>query len=128
MFRLEKLLSSSAYLHAECAGGVRPLAGSGDYWRPGALLCFDARSGDRNRTHRRHRMDDKTTLLNQLRIDRGSTPAPSGKGWIWLVVAAVIVAAAALAAWWWTRPGAAPVHVAAAQAIAGDGAAAAGSI
>jgi hypothetical protein len=74
-------------------------------------------------------MDDKSALLNQLRIDRGSAPAPSGKGRIWLGVAAATVAAAAVAAgWWWTRPGAVPVHIAAAQAIAGDGAAAAGSI
>jgi RND family efflux transporter MFP subunit len=74
-------------------------------------------------------MDDKSALLNQLRIDRGSAPVPSGKGRIWLGVAAATVAAAAVAAWWWwTRPGAVPVHIAAAQAIAGDGAAAAGSI
>jgi multidrug efflux pump subunit AcrA (membrane-fusion protein) len=68
-------------------------------------------------------MDDKTALLNQLRIDRGSTPPPSGKRGIWLGAAAVIVGIAALAAWWWTRPGAVPVHVVVAQAIAGDGAA-----
>src|SRR6266446_2402085 len=74
------------------------------------------------------RMDDKSALLNQLRIDRGSASVPSGRGRIWLGVAAAIVAIAAVAAWWWTRPGAVPVHIAAAQAIAGDGAAAAGSI
>ena len=77
---------------------------------------------------RKQRMDDKTALLNQLRIDRGSTPLPSGKRGIWLGLAAVIVGIATLAAWWWTRPGAVPVHVVVAQAIAGDGAAAAGSI
>jgi RND family efflux transporter MFP subunit len=77
---------------------------------------------------RKQRMDDKTALLNQLRIDRGSAPLPSGKRGIWLGAAAVIVVLAALAAWWWTRPGAVPVHVVVAQAIAGDGAAAAGSI
>jgi RND family efflux transporter MFP subunit len=71
-------------------------------------------------------MDDKSTLLNQLRIDRASAPVPSGKGMLWLGVAAAVLAIAAVAAWWWTRPGAVPVHVAAAQAI--DGAAAAGSI
>ena len=73
-------------------------------------------------------MDDKSALLNQLRIDRGSASVPSGRGRIWLGVAAAIVAIAAVGAWWWTRPGAVPVHIAAAQAIAGDGAAAAGSI
>jgi RND family efflux transporter MFP subunit len=71
-------------------------------------------------------MDDKTALLNQLRIDRGA-PAPTAKVWIWWVAAGAVVAAA-LAVWWWTRPGAVPVHIVAAAAIAGDGAAAAGSI
>jgi RND family efflux transporter MFP subunit len=73
-------------------------------------------------------MDDKSSLLNQLRIDRGAAPASSGGGKIWLGAGAAIAVAAALAAWWWTRPGAVPVHIAAAAAIAGDGAAAAGSI
>jgi RND family efflux transporter MFP subunit len=72
-------------------------------------------------------MDDKSALLNQLRIDRGGAPAPTGKVWIWWVAAGAVVAVA-LAVWWWTRPGAVPVHIVAAVAIAGDGAAAAGSI
>jgi len=73
-------------------------------------------------------MDDKSALLNQLRIDRGTTPGSGGKGRIWLGGAVLIVIAAALAAWWWTRPRTVPVHVVAAQAIAGEGAATAGSI
>ena len=73
-------------------------------------------------------MDDKSALLNQLRIDRGEALASPGKGRIWLGVAAVIMVVAALAAWWLSRPSAVPVHVAVAQAIAGEGAAAAGSI
>jgi RND family efflux transporter MFP subunit len=73
-------------------------------------------------------MDDKSSLLNQLRIDRGAAPVSSGGGKIWLGAGAAIAVAAALAAWWWTKPGAVPIHVAAAAAIAGDGAAAAGSI
>src|SRR5580704_15549270 len=73
-------------------------------------------------------MDDKSALLNQLRIDRGGAQESSGKGWIWLSVAAAIVVGVGLAVWWWTRPGAVPVRVVAAQAIAGEGAAAAGSI
>jgi len=73
-------------------------------------------------------MDDKSTLLNQLRIDRGGASAPSGKSRIWLGAAAAIVVAAALATWWWTRPSAVSVHVVAATAIAGEGVAAAGSI
>src|ERR1700722_10783704 len=73
-------------------------------------------------------MDDKSALLNQLRIDRGSAPVSPGRGRIWLGVGAVLVLAAALAAWWWARPRALTVQVVAAQAIAGQGAAAAGSI
>jgi RND family efflux transporter MFP subunit len=71
-------------------------------------------------------MDDKTALLNQLRIDR-TEPAPGNRG-VWLGAGAAIVAAAGIAVWWWTRPGPVAVHVVAAQAIAGDGAAAAGSM
>jgi RND family efflux transporter MFP subunit len=73
-------------------------------------------------------MDDKSALLNQLRIDRAGAPAPSAARKRWLAVAAVIVLLAALGFWWATRPSAVPVHVVAPQPIAGDGAAAAGSI
>lgn len=72
-------------------------------------------------------MDDKSTLLNQLRIDRGSEPARSGKGWIWLIGLAVLLAAA-IAAWIWTRPATVPAHIVVAQAVTGTGAGAAGSI
>jgi HlyD family secretion protein len=72
-------------------------------------------------------MDDKSALLNQLRIDR-TEPAAAGNRATWLGAGAAIVAAAVIAIWWWTRPGAVPVRVVAAQAIAGDAAAAAGSM
>ena len=73
-------------------------------------------------------MDDQSALLNQLRIDRGSESVPSGRAWIWLTAALVILAAAGIAVWMWARPTGVPVQVVAARAIAGDGAAAAGSI
>ncbi len=73
-------------------------------------------------------MDDKSALLNQLRIDRGGEPTPARSGRIWLGAGATLAAAAALAAWWWTRPGVVPVRVVSAQAVSGEGAAAAGSI
>ena len=73
-------------------------------------------------------MDDQSALLNQLRIDRGSESAPSGRAWIWVTAALVILAAAGGAVWMWARPTGVPVQVVAARAIAGDGAAAAGSI
>jgi RND family efflux transporter MFP subunit len=71
-------------------------------------------------------MDDKSTLLNQLRIDRSGEPAPSRTSRILLAAIVAIVAMAALVAWFWSRPGVVRVHVASAQAIAG--AAASGSI
>jgi RND family efflux transporter MFP subunit len=73
-------------------------------------------------------MDEKSALLNQLRIDRGSASAPSAKGRIWFAVAAALVAVAAIAYWWWRAPAGVPVHVVTAQAIAGGGASAAGSV
>lgn len=72
-------------------------------------------------------MDDQSALLNQLRIDRGSESAPSGKAWIWLTAALVVLAAAGIAVWWWMRPNGVPVQIVTARAIAGEGAGA-GSI
>ena len=71
-------------------------------------------------------MDDKSALLNQLRIDRAAAPAPTAR-WPWLALAAIILLAA-LGIWWATRPSAVPVHVVAPQPIAGGSSAAAGSI
>jgi len=73
-------------------------------------------------------MDDKSALLQQLRIDRGSAAVPAGKGRIWMGAAVAIVIVVAAAVWWWKRPDAVPVRVVAAQAIFGEGAAAAGSV
>jgi RND family efflux transporter MFP subunit len=74
------------------------------------------------------RMDDKSALLNQLRIDRGSEPAPSGKAWVWRIAAVGALAAAAIAVWWWMRPTPLPVHAVPAQGIAEGGSSAPGSI
>ncbi|MGD0503438.1 MAG: efflux RND transporter periplasmic adaptor subunit [Steroidobacteraceae bacterium] len=72
-------------------------------------------------------MEDKSALLNQLRIDRDSEP-PRSAGWgLWVIAAAAVLAVAALA-WFWHRPKGIPVHVAVAQAAADDGSAAASSI
>jgi RND family efflux transporter MFP subunit len=71
-------------------------------------------------------MDDKSTLLNQLRIDRSGDSTPSRAGRILLVAVVAIVAIAAIAAWFWSRPAVVHVHAASAQAIAG--AASSGSI
>jgi RND family efflux transporter MFP subunit len=74
-------------------------------------------------------MDDKSALLNQLRIDRGPQGASSSRGRLWLVAGGVLlVLAAGAATWFWTRPSGIPIHVAEAQATAGVGAAGAGSI
>ena len=73
-------------------------------------------------------MDDKSALLNQLRIDRSSESAPPRARWILPAAAGVVVVAAGIAIWWWSRPAIVAVHAATAQAITGEGPAAAGSI
>jgi len=73
-------------------------------------------------------MDDKSALLNQLRIDRSGDSMPSGKGRIWFAAAAIAVLAAVAMIWAWTRPSPVTVHVAVARAIAGGTPAIAGSI
>jgi len=64
-------------------------------------------------------MDDKSALLNQLRIDRGGQSPPSRTGKLWLAGIVTILAIAAIAGWFWSRPGAVRVHTASAQPITG---------
>jgi RND family efflux transporter MFP subunit len=73
-------------------------------------------------------MDDKSALLNQLRIDRGTESAAGGLPRVWLAAAAVALIGAALLAWTWARPAALAVHVAVAQALPAGAATIAGSI
>jgi RND family efflux transporter MFP subunit len=61
-------------------------------------------------------MNDKSALLNQLRLDRGSVPDTAGRGRVWLVVAIVLAALGGAGAWFWSRPVPVPVHVVVAQA------------
>jgi RND family efflux transporter MFP subunit len=64
-------------------------------------------------------MDDKSALLNQLRIDRGGPSTPSRAGKLWLAGIVTVLGIAAVVAWFWTRPGAVRVHTASAQPIGG---------
>src|SRR5271155_3015021 len=64
-------------------------------------------------------MDDKSTLLNQLRIDRGSPSVPPRAGKLWLAGAVTVLVIAAIVTWLWTRSSAVRVHTASAQAITG---------
>ena len=77
-------------------------------------------------------MNDKSALLNQLRIDRSTAPPPADRGWLkWLALAIVVLLLAALAAWWLSRPSGVPVKLATAQALkgaAGSGTAAGASL
>jgi RND family efflux transporter MFP subunit len=72
-------------------------------------------------------MDDKSALLNQLRIDRESEPANPARWPFWLAGAAAILSIAGLT-WYWLRPVGIPVHVAIAQPASTDNAAAPASI
>jgi len=73
-------------------------------------------------------MEDKTALLNQLRIDRGSDGAPAGKTALWISVGIFVVVVAGAAIWWFARPRGLPVRIATAQAVADTGALGAGSV
>ena len=67
-------------------------------------------------------MNDKSALLNQLRIDRPNEPPPAERGWLKWLAGSVAVVALAAGAWVvLARPAGVPVHVATAQAIASSG-------
>jgi RND family efflux transporter MFP subunit len=62
-------------------------------------------------------MNDKSSLLNQLRIDRGTEPEEAGPRWrLWAAGAAVVVLA--VVAWFvFSGPSGVPVHAAVATAV-----------
>lgn len=65
-------------------------------------------------------MDDRSSLLEQLKIDR-SDDEDSGGVWRWIVVAGVLVAAAAAGAWYYaTAPQPVTIRVAVAEPIAAE--------
>ena len=62
-------------------------------------------------------MNDKSALLNQLRIDRSAAPPPPDRGWVkWLILALVLLAVAGGAWKLLSAPGAVPVKAVSAQA------------
>jgi len=73
-------------------------------------------------------MDDKSELLNQLRIDRGSERGGPGKILLWIIALGVLLAVAAAVWYYGLRPSGVPVHVAVAEAVTEGGASGAGSI
>jgi RND family efflux transporter MFP subunit len=81
---------------------------------------IDARRSPHNLEGAPRPMDDKSALLSQLRIDRGSQPASQGRSRRWLIAGAAVAAVAA-AVWFWLPPKGIPVHVAVAQPIASTG-------
>jgi RND family efflux transporter MFP subunit len=68
-------------------------------------------------------MDDKSALLGQLRIDRGTPATPSGTTWKWAAALAAVLAMAGLAGWFALRPVGVPVRVVVARANTAVGAA-----
>jgi RND family efflux transporter MFP subunit len=64
---------------------------------------------------------DKSTLLNQLRIDRSEPPPSDGHGKWWATGIAVIIMAA-VGTWYLLRPTGLPINTAVAQAVPGGGA------
>ena len=71
-------------------------------------------------------MDDKSALLNQLRIDRSEPSRKNGR--LWIVAVAVVAIGAAIGAWFWMHSSDIPVRVIQPQPVADVGAASAGSI
>jgi RND family efflux transporter MFP subunit len=72
-------------------------------------------------------MNDKSALLDQLRIDRDPEKSPAGRGWIWLAALLAVLVAAGAAAWLWRGPASVPVKIAVAKGNSASEAAA-GSI
>jgi RND family efflux transporter MFP subunit len=65
-------------------------------------------------------MDDKSALLNQLRIDRNDDPGADDRRWPWIVGAAALIALALVAAWLLLRPRGIPVRAVTVAPIAAD--------
>jgi RND family efflux transporter MFP subunit len=72
-------------------------------------------------------MNDKSALLNQLRIDRSEEPRRGGGRW-WVVAALLVVVGVGIAAWVLTRPAAVAVRAVVPQTLAGGAAPAANSV
>jgi RND family efflux transporter MFP subunit len=72
-------------------------------------------------------MDDKSALLDQLRIDRGSEQPKSGRSRLFLFAGLICLIAIA-AAWYWMRPAPIAVHIAVAKPMGQNGASGAASI
>jgi RND family efflux transporter MFP subunit len=73
-------------------------------------------------------MNEKSALLDQLRIDRGAEQPKPGKSRSMLIVGLVLVALIAAGAWYWLRPAPIAVHVAVAKPMSQNGASGAASI
>ena len=73
-------------------------------------------------------MDDKSSQLRRLRIDRSEAPA-RGSSRLWWIAGGILVLAAGGGGAWlaFARPAAMPIHVAVAQKVASDGGPAAGA-
>ena len=71
-------------------------------------------------------MEDRTALLDQLRIDRGTGPIRVGRGRVWLAAVGTALTVS-LVLWFWLRPAGVPIHIAVAQAASQE-TAVAGSI
>jgi len=82
-----------------------------------ALYAVDGR--DKSTTAGITTMDDKASLLNQLRIDRTEEPEQEGgnRTLLWAGIAAAVVVGA-IAMYWFTRPNGVPIKVVAARQIA----------
>ena len=64
-------------------------------------------------------MDDKTSLLNQLHINRDDEPVSDGGHGKWIAIGIAIVALIAFSVYWLSRPSGIPISVTVAREVAG---------
>jgi RND family efflux transporter MFP subunit len=73
-------------------------------------------------------VDDRSSLLDQLRLERPASEPTSGRSWVWWLSGAVAVTALGAAGWLYGVPRGVPVQVAIAEEAPSEQAAAVGSI
>ena len=74
-------------------------------------------------------VDDRSSLLDQLRLERPAAAEHARRSWVgWLIAAVVVLVAVGAGVWWYAMPRGIPIRVATAEPAPGDVSTQAGSI